>query len=500
MNQTLQNFLSGITGAAIGVACIIALPALAKTNGENLTKKVSPELSQGFLPNGAPVSFADLVETVTPAVVSIKVEREHPATVGRNREPNLEDIPEPFRRFLPPQPPSGSGPRMPVRAEGSGFVVDREGHIVTNNHVVSESEDITVIFSDGGEVEAKLIGRDPATDLALIKVDVGKPLSYVPFADEDELRVGDWVVAVGNPFGLGGTVTAGIVSARGREIASGRYNDFIQIDAPINQGNSGGPTFDLQGRVVGVNTLIFSPSGGNVGIGFAIPAATAKGIIAELKKEGEIARGYLGVNIQPITEEIAASMDLESTKGALVSQVLPDSPASKAGLEAGDIVLEVDGESVDDPRHMTQMVGAIKPGDRTKFRIIRSGKIKTIRAKIEKREEDGIPSQEESTEPAAAELGLALAPLDEDMRRRAGIDSDIEGVVITAVAPFSPAAENGLRPGDVILEVARQDVRTPDDVAAAIEDAKSKDKKSVLFFVQTRQTRRFVALSLNNDD
>lgn len=504
MKQNTQNFLSGLTGAVIGVVCIIALPALAKTNGENLSEKVSPQVSQSVLPNGAPISFADLVETVTPAVVSILVEREHPTVQGRNGSPRFEDAPSPFRDF---GPRSGTPPRAPVRAEGSGFVIDSEGYIVTNNHVVADGDDITVVFNDGERIGAKLIGRDPGTDLALLKVEMDKPLSYVPFATKDDLRVGDWVVAVGNPFGLGGTVTAGIVSARGREIASGRYNDFIQIDAPINQGNSGGPTFDLQGRVVGVNTLIFSPSGGNVGIGFAIPAATAIEIVAELKNAGEISRGYLGVNIQQISDEIASSMDLESTKGALVSQVLPDSPASKAGLKAGDIVLKVDGKKIDDPRHMTQLVGALKPGEKTKFTVIRDGKVKLLRAKIEKRTEDAVLAPREDTVPAAAELGLALAALDDDMRRRAGLDDDIEGVVITAVAPLSPAAQNGLRPGDVILAVSRRDVTTPDQVADAIEEAKSKNKKSVLFFVQTRPSsqtgqtaRRFVALSLASED
>jgi serine protease Do len=411
--------------------------------------------------------------------------------------PNLEEIPEPFRRFFGNQP---NAPRMPMRAEGSGFVIDSDGYIVTNNHVVDAGEKITVTLSNGDQLPATLVGRDPGTDLALLKVEPEKPLSYVPFAESDNLRVGDWVVAVGNPFGLGGTVTAGIVSARGREIASGRYNDFIQIDAPINQGNSGGPTFDLQGRVVGVNTLIFSPSGGNVGIGFAIPAATAREIVKELKSVGEISRGYLGVNIQPISEEIAESMDLSSTMGALVTQVRDDSPAKKAGLRAGDVVTEVNGDKIDDVRHMTRLVGALKPDETAKFKLIRGGKTKNLKVKIEKLKEVAELPQDEDESSSTAELGMALAPLDDDMRSRAGVSSTTQGAVITSVAPYSEAAQKGIRPGDVIIEVNQIPVSSPADVEAQIAEAIAAGEDSVLLFVQTREINRFVALGLVKDE
>ncbi|TNE42548.1 MAG: Do family serine endopeptidase [Alphaproteobacteria bacterium] len=497
INRTIAG---GLTGAAFATALFLGLPALAKSNGENLSEKVAPKAAQTTLPNGAPSSFADLVATVSPAVVSIMVEREIPAEVRNQQGPNFDDLPEPFKFFFGPGN-GPSAPRGPVRAEGSGFVVDPTGYIVTNNHVVADGEKISVTLNNGDVLPAKLVGRDPGTDLALLKVDSDKQLSYVPFAAEDNLRVGDWVVAVGNPFGLGGTVTAGIVSARGREIAAGNYNDFIQIDAPINQGNSGGPTFDLQGRVVGVNTLIFSPSGGNVGIGFAIPASTAKDIIEELKNEGEIARGYLGVRPQTITDEIADSMDLKSTEGAIVVSVLPDSPAERAGFKVGDVITDVNGTTIKDPRHLTQVVGKLKPNDSAKIKVIRDRKTKTIKAKIAKREDEVVrPQPEEMVQSSAAALGLSLSALDESMRSRAGIPSDVQGVIVTNVAPYSEAQEKGIRPGDVILEVADQIVTTPGQVNDLIKAAEDKGSSNVLLFIRSRDTNRFVALSLEGDN
>ncbi len=493
-----------IMAAAIAATVVIGgsqWAAHANDDGENLSEKVPQGLSRQTLPNGAPTSFADLVETVSPAVVSISVEREIPAAVTGMDPSDLERIPEPFRRFF--EGPGNGAPNSPPqrgRSQGSGFVIDADGYIVTNNHVVGDGDKITVTFHDGKTLDAKLVGRDPDTDLAVLKVETKSQLSFVPFASDDNLRVGDWVVAVGNPFGLGGTVTAGIVSARSREIAAGRYNDFIQIDAPINQGNSGGPTFDLQGRVVGVNTLIFSPSGGNVGIGFAIPATIAKDIVSQLKTAGQIERGFLGVNIQPISDDIAASMGLKSTEGALITQINPDSPAEKGGLKTGDVIIRVDGKEADDVRQVTRLVGGLKPDARVSIRVIRDSKEKNIKVTIEKRDEVAELPSNDNDEPTVAQLGLSLAPLTDEDRRRLGMEDGDEGAVITNVTPYSEAAEKGIRPGNVILKAGGEDVSSPGDVSAAIAEAQTGNVKQILLFIQTEATRRFVALGLESEE
>lgn len=480
--------------------------AAQKIKGENLSDKVAPSLTDQRLPNGAPLSFADLVETVSPAVVSVSVEREVPREM-RNGGQQFRNLPENFRRRLPPES-RGQGAEPPVaRSAGSGFIIDASGYIVTNNHVVdggdhSATTKISITLSDGTSYDAKLIGRDPGTDIALLKVEADDPLPYVPFASDDNLRVGDWVVAVGNPFGLGGSVTAGIVSARGREMGGleSTYTDFIQIDASINRGNSGGPTFDLNGNVVGINTLIISPSGGNVGIGFAIPANVATGIVQQLKDRGEIVRGYLGVNIQLITEDIAEGMNLDSVDGALVAEVSKDSPAEDAGFQSGDVILQVDGKKAKDFRHVTRMVGQLVPGQKVPFKIIREGKNKTIKVKIGKREETVTLATEEPEEQAAMALGLRLGEVTDDARNRLQADDDLEGVLITQISPVSEAAQKGMRPGDVILKVGNVSVLTPEDVSALITKARADNQKSVLFFVQTRQARRFIALGLATEE
>lgn len=488
---------------AVGVlgALVLTTPMTGawaqKARGENLSEKVSPNLVGKRLANGAPLSFADLVETVSPAVVSVLVERE----VSRDEREFVEqfrNMPESFRRRFMPEGGEGPEPRM-ARSAGSGFIIDETGYIVTNNHVVEKGETISITMHDGSTHDAKLVGRDPETDIALLKIETDKALPYVPFASDDNLRVGDWVVAVGNPFGLGGSVTAGIVSARGRQVngLASTYTDFIQIDASINRGNSGGPTFDLSGKVVGINTLIMSPTGGNVGIGFAIPASVAIRIVRQLKERGEIIRGFLGVNIQLITEDIADGMGLDTVDGALVAQVTKDSPAEKAGFRSGDVILKVDGKKAKDFRHVTRMVGQLAPGEKIPFKVLRDGKMKTIKVKIGTREREDEEESSEPDEPAATALGLRLSELTDEARNRLQADDDLAGVLITQISPVSEAAQKGLRPGDVILKVGGVDVQTPQDVSAAIERATADKQKTVLFFIQTRQARRFVALGLD---
>lgn len=489
-------FVAGVVTALVLSAPMTGASA-QKAKGENLSEKVSPKLSGKLLANGAPLSFADLVETVSPAVVSVAVERTVPREM-RDFSQQFRNLPEPFRRrFAPDGGGEGAEPPM-ARSAGSGFIIDETGYIVTNNHVVEDGETISITMHDGTTHEARLVGRDAGTDIALLKVEADTAFPYVPFASDDNLRVGDWVVAVGNPFGLGGSVTAGIVSARGREMngLESTYTDFIQIDASINRGNSGGPTFDLTGKVVGINTLIISPSGGNVGIGFAIPASVATGIVQQLKDRGEIIRGYLGVNIQLITEDIAEGMGLESVDGALVAEVSKGSPAEKAGFMSGDVILEVNSQKAKDFRHVTRMVGMLEPGQKIPFKIIRDGKNKTIKVKIGKREEVVALASNDGDETDAMALGLLLGELTDEARSRLQADDDLEGVLITRISPISEAAQKGLRPGDVILKVGGSEVRTPQEVSEAIARAKTDKQKSVLFFVQTRQARRFVALGL----
>ncbi len=502
MSFVFSRSVKSVVLAAGFTAALLALPAFAEKQQGNLTEQVAPALEKGQLSNGAPLSFASLVETVSPAVVSVSVEREieRPPVVGNI--PGFENAPEQFRRMFPRRRESNPAPRR-AQSQGSGFIIEASGYIVTNNHVIAEADTITVTLSGGDTLDAKLIGTDPGTDLALLKVESRKPLPYVPFSKKDDLKVGDWVVAVGNPFGLGGTVTAGIVSARERAVGS-VYNDFIQIDAPINQGNSGGPTFDLNGRVVGVNTLIFSPSGGNVGIGFAIPASIATEVVAELKASGEVTRGYLGVNIQGISEDVAEGLGMKSNKGAIVVEVTPDAPAERAGIKEGDVILKINGQEVDDVRHLTQLVGKVKPGSKAKFRILRDGKAKTVTAKIEKRGDLAPTGQNENNEPkeddAAEALGLDLVALNDDLRDQYGIDDGIAGVFVRDMDPASDAAQKGIRPGDVIARVGTKWVKSPDDIMREVTKAKKSGKKNITMFVKSRNGGRFVAVGIGEPE
>jgi serine protease Do len=444
--------------------------------------------------------FADVVEKVKPAVISVRVKIDATAkTTGMNDndEANPAQPGAPLEKFfeqfggrgMPKGFPQG---KRAVTGEGSGFFVSADGYAVTNNHVVDHAKTVQVTMDDGSTYDAKFVGSDPKTDLALIKVDANKSFPFVKFADRDP-RVGDWVVAVGNPFGLGGTVTAGIVSARGRDIGSGPYDDYIQIDAPINKGNSGGPAFNMDGEVIGVNTAIFSPSGGSVGIGFDIPAGTAKMVVAQLKEHGRIDRAWLGVQIQPVTAEIADSLGLKKAEGAIVAQPQADSPASKAGIVAGDVITEIDGASIKDSRELARKVGMMAPGAKIKVALVRKGEIKTLALTLGKMPNEQHAQADTSDDKSAGDsprLGLNLAPA----KDVAG--SGDQGVAVVGVDPNGPAAERGIKTGDVILDVAGKAVANTAEVRKALSDARTAGKNTVLLRVKSAEATRFVALPI----
>ena len=433
--------------------------------------------------------FADLVSEVRPAVVNVEVTRAiRPAAQSRMkwRRHGME-VPELFRHFW--SMPEFAIPDMPrIEGVGSGFIIDASGLIVTSHHVVKGAESVKVTLHDGRKLEAEVVGVDPKTDLALIEIDADESLPAVEFGDSDRTRVGDWVVAVGNPFGLGGTVTAGIVSGRGRDIGSGPYDDFLQIDAPINRGNSGGPLFDRSGRVVGVNTAIFSPTGGNVGIGFAVPANVAESVVESLRTDGRVDRGWLGVHIQRLDEALAEALGLDDAKGALVSSVMEDGPAHAAGLRPGDVILSFNGQPVDTMKDLPRIVAEVDSGTEVEIGVWRDGARTTLAATIGTQGQDLLVSAA-ATAPdgEGGKLGVMLAPRGEPGKA---------GVTIAEVAPGSPAARNGLRPGDVILRAGSATVNGPDDVAGVVRSAAS-DDKPVLLLVERGDHRRYVAIDLD---
>jgi len=451
----------------------------------------------------APAGFADLVGKVKPAVISVRVKIDedggNAAVTQRDSDENSDQSGSPeqffFKKFRGPNGGFNGMPRQHqvITGEGSGFFISPDGYAVTNNHVVDHAKSVQVTTDDGTIYTAKVVGTDPKTDLALIKVDGKKDFSYVKFADQTP-RIGDWVVAVGNPFGLGGTVTAGIVSARGRDIGAGPYDDYIQIDAPINKGNSGGPAFDMNGNVIGVNTAIFSPSGGSVGIGFDIPAATAKLVVNQLKDKGYITRGWLGVQVQPVTADIADSLGLKQASGALVDNPQADSPAAKAGIEAGDVITAVNGTEVKDSRDLARTISTMAPGSQVKLDVLHKGTSKTMTLALGEMPNDrqaNAGGEHSSKETAGTpRLGLSLAPASE-------VDgAGDKGVVVTSVDPDGPAAEHGVKTGDVILNVGGKSVANVGDVRTALSDANSNGKHSVLLQVKTADATRFVAVPL----
>ncbi|MBN1239826.1 MAG: DegQ family serine endoprotease [Gammaproteobacteria bacterium] len=484
---------------ATAVAAALAAGALVELAPAPLTQAFAQEQAEIAQPGGA-VSFADVVEQASPAVVNIsvtKVSRSEPAASFGQRFQGMPNAPleEFFGRFF--EAP-GFPPQAPRRSEGagSGFVVDAEGYIVTNYHVVSETEKIVVTFADGEQLDAEIVGQDPKTDLALLKVEADRPLPFVKFGDSAEARIGEWVLAIGNPFGLGGTATAGIISARGRDIQSGPYDDYLQIDAPINRGNSGGPVFNTRGEVIGVNTAIFSPNGGNIGIGFAIPSNQAASVIAQLKEGGVVERGWLGVQIQDIDEDLAATLGLDRPEGALVASVVDDSPAAAAGIEAGDVVTSFGGRDVDSARTLSRVVASHKPGEDAEIEIVRQGERRTLEVQLG----DSSDSQQLAGGPGssadAADLGLRLGQLNDQRRAQLGLPEDVEGVVVMDVRPGSAAAEKGLRPGDVIMQVNQRAVTSVDDAVRELTQAQ-RQGTNALVLVRDANGQRFVAMSFS---
>ena len=461
---------------------------------------------------GAPDSFADLAAKLSPAVVNISTTQ---VIKGDKNQPEFMVPPgspfeEFFKDFLERNRPKNRGPQR-ATSLGSGFIIDATGLVVTNNHVIAEADEISVRLSDGTRLEATLVGRDAKTDLALLKVDPKGKLPALKWGNSENSRVGDWVLAIGNPFGLGGSVTAGIISARGRDINAGPYDDFFQTDAAINRGNSGGPLFNMNGEVIGINTAIYSPTGGSVGIGFAIPSTLANRVIKQLAEYGHTRRGWLGVRIQTVTDEIAVGLGLEKATGALVAGVGEDGPAGKAGIQQGDVILRFDGQEVDEMRALPRIVAETRIGKTVDVEAWRKGKLITLKvtiAEMEERDEKLAQADEESKPEPVKDvelLGMRLSALTDDARATFKLKDTATGVLILEVAGDSSAAKFGLRPGDLIVEVQQTPVTTPDDVRAQIEkihaankERKSKKVKSVLLLVQQRSgNRRFVAVQLD---
>jgi len=486
----MASVVAGLGVAAYGLGTngsgdIFTSPAHAQVNNE--VSKVAQ-----------PIGFADIVERVKPSVISVKVNIEEKQSKDDDDSspfPPGSPMERFFRRFGGPDMPPGlrGMPHGHITGQGSGFFISADGYAVTNNHVVDGADKVEVTTDDGKTYKAKVIGTDQRTDLALIKVEGGSNFSFAKLSDTKP-RIGDWVLAVGNPFGLGGTVTAGIVSASGRDIGNGPYDDFIQIDAPVNKGNSGGPAFNTNGEVIGVNTAIYSPSGGSVGIAFSIPAPTVKSVIAQLKDKGSVSRGWIGVQIQPVTADIADSLGLKKAEGALVAEPQANSPAAKAGIESGDVITSVNGETVKDARELARTIGGMPPGTSVKLDVLHKGQDKTINLTLGQLpnniEAKADTDNDNSRGTDVARLGLTVAPANSV----AGAGK--EGVVVTEVDPKSAAADRGFKEGDVILEVAGKTVSNAGDVREAINSARNDKKNSVLMRVKTGGMSRFIAVPI----
>ena len=450
-------------------------------------------------PNFAPVSFADLADKVRPAVVSVNVKSRGAVGDVSNRDFPIPDLPpdSPLRDFFD-QFKHGQPERRPTRAQGSGFLISSDGYIVTNHHVADKADEIEITFENEEKYKAKIVGSDSRTDIALLKIESSKKFNNWLEFEETPPRVGDWVLAVGNPFGLGGTVTAGIVSAAGRDIGSGPY-DFLQIDAAVNRGNSGGPAVDLRGKVVGVNTAIYSPSGGSVGIAFAIPAATARDVVQKLRDQGKVSSGWLGVQIQNVDENIAESQGLKEAKGALVAKILPEGPAAKSELKSRDIIQQVNGKAVTNSRELARTIAALPPSTDARLHIFRNGEERDVTVKLGEFPANdkvaalgGGGNEENEAGKELEDLGLTLVPAPEFPGSKSK-----EGVAVSGVDPNSKAADQGLKRGDVIIEVNGKAVSTPDDVSDTIRDAREKGRKNVLLQVRSRDQQRFLALPID---
>jgi serine protease Do len=499
MNDPLGRVLS--TRRLILLATVASLGIAAVVIGKSPQSFV-PAFSGVVAAESAqrPAGFADLADKVKPAVISVRVKMDAAAKMtsfeGDSPLPPNSYIERFFRRFGMPDtsPDQEREPnRRSVTGQGSGFFISADGYAVTNNHVVDKAQTVEITTDDGKTYDAKVIGADPRTDLAVIKIEGRNDFPYVKLADKAP-RIGDWVLAIGNPFGLGGTVTAGIVSARGRDIGAGPYDDFLQIDAPINKGNSGGPTFDMDGNVIGVNTAIFSPSGGSVGIAFDVPAETVKSVVAQLKDKGVVSRGWIGVQIQPVTADIAEGLGMKGTEGALVTEPQPDSPAAKAGVLSGDVITAVNSNVVKDARDLAKQISAMASGSTVKLAVWRNGEEKSLSLTVgefpKQRAARATMPESGPTGTDVPKLGLMLAPAGEV----AGSGS--EGVVVTEVDPNGLASEHGFKAGDVILDVGGEKVTSPADVRNAIIDAHKNGKRTVLMRLKSDDAMKFVAIPI----
>jgi serine protease Do len=494
--RSISNLLGGV---ALGLLLVVPVQG-------GLSGGVAQAQTLQQLP-----SVEDLADRLLPAVVEISVESKAPGA-GSATLPDLPDN-SPFKDFFDDflkKRQGEDGPATPqdrlVTSMGSGFVIDATGLIVTNNHVVEGAETIEVHFQDETILKAELVGRDPKTDIAVIRVKPTKPLATVAFGDSDKLRIGAWVMAIGNPFGLGGSVSLGIVSARNRDINAGPYDDYIQTDAAINKGNSGGPLFTLDGNVAGINTAIFSPTGGSVGIGFSVPANTAKGVVAQLIKYGETRRGWFGVKIQSVTDEIAESMAMGKPRGALIADVTKTGPAQIAGIEPGDVVIEFNGHPVNTMRDFPRMVAETDIGEKITVKVLRKGKELVLSAEVG-RLEDGekVVAQQDkamATPSVVTVLGMTTSTITDELRAKFKIDEKIKGAVITEVAKEGAAADKRLAPGDVITEAGEKSVESIGDISAAVEQAEKDSKNSVLFLIAKggkEGEMRFIALKLKKE-
>ena len=459
-------------------------------------------------PTFAQPQFADVIEDVQPAVVKIAVSKNAAKVARLEGRPMQLDPDSPmgqFFRHFGPGPfafgPQQSDPNAKLEGVGSGFVFDQSGYIVTNNHVIDGADDIKVTLSDGRELAAKLIGSDAQTDLAVIKVEAKEPLPVVSFADSDKARVGDWVVAIGSPFGLGGSVTAGIISARGRDIHSGPYDDYLQIDAPINSGNSGGPVINAEGRVVGVNTAIYSPNGGNIGIGFAIPAREAERVVGELRTHGGVTRGWLGVQIQAVSAAMAEALRVKDANGALVAAVVDKSPAARAGVQVGDVILKFGDTAIKDARDLSKAVAKAEPGSKVHIDIVRNGRAERLTTVIDRNAQNDVAFNSDSG-PVQSErdnldeqLGVALGAISSDARAQLNLDENVQGALVVGVKNGSVAEQSGLRPGDVIVRVNNADVADAKSAKQALGSARD-DKRPVVVLVRRGDQQFFTAMKL----
>ena len=521
--MTFKSKPRGAVLAGVGLASVLALCAdvWAQAPTANTAPPAVPAPSEMLQHE----SFAPLVKRVLPAVVNISVTENQKASPMADQESEGDDqgqnfrqspFDEMLRRFFDQQgqnnpldegPDEGGGSVKRI-ALGSGFIIDADGHIVTNKHVVGDSSKVEVTLQDGDKYTAKIIGTDARTDLAVLKIDAGKPLPYVSFGNSDEAQIGDWVIAVGNPFGLGGSVTTGIISARGRDIHTGQFDDFLQIDAPINRGNSGGPTFNLNGEVIGINTAIYSPNGGSVGIGFAVPSTVAKQVVAALEDHGKVERGWLGVQIQPVTPAIASSLGLKGDHGALVALVTPNSPSAAAGLKQGDVILAFNGQEISKLRDLPHDVAGSAPGASASLTVWRDGKEQQVSVKlgempsnpqVASADNGGNNDQGQPVESNVGPLGLRLASLTNDFRHDLHLGRDVRGVVITHVDNGSVADNIGLARGDVIMSIDQQPATSPQEAADRLQDISKSPNKSALLLLNRHGVTQYLGVQLDKN-